>query len=83
MSLVLLCRKTKKNLIFGAACVTYLREAHTVYTYIWTVSSYTLFESENEWQKIEQVSIPLPRASRNFPDVKTRNDFFFIIGLRR
>ena len=34
----------------------------------------TLFESENEWQKIEQVSIPYPRASRNFPDVKTRNE---------
>ena len=24
----------------------------------------TLFESENEWQKTEQVPIPLPRASR-------------------
>ena len=35
---------------------------------------FTLFESENEWQKIEQVPIPLPRASRNFPDVKTRNE---------
>ena len=37
----------------------------------------TLFESENERQEIEPVPIPLPRASRNFPDVKTRNDFFF------
>ena len=37
----------------------------------------TLFESENEWQKIEQVPIPLPRASRNFPDVKTKNEIFF------
>ena len=37
----------------------------------------TLFESENERQKIEPVPLPLPRASRNFPDVKTRNDFFF------
>ena len=37
----------------------------------------TLFESENERQKIEPVPIPLPRASRNFPDVKTRNEFFF------
>ena len=46
-------------------------------------SKITLFESENERQKIEPVPIPLPRASRNFPDVKTRNDFFFIIGLRR
>ena len=38
---------------------------------------YTLFESENERQKIEQVPIPLPRASRNCPDIKTRNNFFF------
>ena len=37
----------------------------------------TLFESENKRQKIEPVPIPLPRASRNFPDVKTRNGFFF------
>ena len=37
----------------------------------------TLFESENERQKIEPVPIPLPRASWNFPDVKTRNIFFF------
>ena len=37
----------------------------------------TLFESENEWQKIEQVPILLPRASRNFPNVKTRNEIFF------
>ena len=36
-----------------------------------------MFESENERQKIEPVLILLPRASRNFPDVKTRNDFFF------
>ena len=34
----------------------------------------TLFESENDWQKIEQVPIPLPRASMNFTDVKTRNE---------
>ena len=33
-----------------------------------------MFESENGWQKIEQVPIPLPRASRNFPNVKTRNE---------
>ena len=25
---------------------------------------FTLFESENEWQKTEQVLIPLPRASK-------------------
>jgi hypothetical protein len=36
-----------------------------------------MFKSENERQKIEPVPIPHPRASRNFPDVKTRNDFFF------
>ena len=36
----------------------------------------TLFESENERQKIEPVPIPIPRAFRNFPDVKTRNIFF-------
>ena len=45
---------------------------------------HTLFESENGRQKIEPVPIPLPRAPRNFPDVKTRNIFFFfIIGLWR
>ena len=37
----------------------------------------TLFESENGRQKIEPVPIPLLRASRNFPDVKTRNENFF------
>ena len=36
----------------------------------------TLFETENKWQKTKPVPIPLPRASRNFPDVKTRNIFF-------
>ena len=41
------------------------------------VSFYTLFESENERQKIEPVPISLPKASRNFPDVKTRNKLFF------
>ena len=40
-------------------------------------SNPTLFESENERQKIEPVPIPLPMASRNFPDVKTRNIIFF------
>ena len=35
---------------------------------------FTLFESENERQKIEPVPIPLPRASRYFPNVKTRNE---------
>ena len=42
-----------------------------------TQCALTLFESENERQKIEPVPIPLPSASRNFPDVKTRNEFFF------
>ena len=36
-----------------------------------------MFESENERQKIEPVPIPLPRASRNFPNVKTRNENLF------
>ena len=45
--------------------------------YLGIKMQHTLFESENERQKIEPVPIPLPRASRNFPDVKTRNDFFF------
>ena len=40
-------------------------------------SQCTLFESENEWQKTKQVPIPLPRASRNFPDIKTRKTIFF------
>ena len=43
----------------------------------------TLFESENERQKIEPVPIPLPRASRNFPDVKTRNGLFFYLIRKR
>ena len=43
----------------------------------WGALLLTLFESENERQKIEPVPIPLPRASRNFPDVKTRNEIFF------
>ena len=34
----------------------------------------TLFETENEWQKTEPVPLPLPRASRIFPDVQTRNE---------
>ena len=35
----------------------------------------TLFKTENDCQKTELVPIPLPRASRNFPHVKTRNNF--------
>ena len=38
---------------------------------------FTLFENENEWQKTDPVLIQLPMASRNFPNVKTRNQFFF------
>ena len=37
----------------------------------------TLFETENESQKTKPVPIIVPRASRNFPDVKTRNEIFF------
>ena len=33
----------------------------------------TLFENENERQKTEPVPIQLPKAARNFPNVKTRN----------
>jgi hypothetical protein len=36
-----------------------------------------LFETENERQKTKPVPISLPRASRNFLNVKTRNEFFF------
>ena len=36
-----------------------------------------MFENKNERQKTKQVPIPLPRASRNFANFKTRNDFFF------
>jgi hypothetical protein len=32
-----------------------------------------LFKSENDRQKTDPVPIPLPRACRNFPDVKKRN----------
>ena len=46
-------------------------------------SNNTLFETENEWQKTERVPIPLPRASRNFPDDKTRNKIFSITGHQR
>ena len=35
------------------------------------LTSSTLFENENEWQKTKPVPIPFPRASRNFPNVKT------------
>ena len=38
------------------------------------LSETTLFETENERQKNEPVPILLPRASKNFPDVKTRNE---------
>ena len=34
----------------------------------------TLCKNENERQRTKQVPIPLPRASRNFLNVKTRND---------
>ena len=43
------------------------------YFHSFTDSILTLFKNENEWQKTKQVPIPLLRASRNFPVVKTRN----------
>ena len=33
----------------------------------------TLFENEDEWQETKPVPIPLPKASRNFYNVKIRN----------
>ena len=48
---------------------------HQFYANIATI--FTLFESENERQKIEPAQIPLPRAYRTFPDLKTTNDFVF------
>ena len=47
-------------------------EPETQYSYK-VQFEYTLFECENEWQKIEKAPIPLPRAFKNFPDVRTRN----------
>ena len=41
------------------------------------LTSITLFVTENECQKTKPVPIQLPRSSRNFPNVKTRNNFFF------
>ena len=46
-----------------------------------TVHIVTLFE--NEWQRTKPVPIPLPRACRNFPKVKTRNEKKYIIGRLR
>ena len=48
-----------------------------LYTSRGELAPITLFESENERQKIEPVPIPVPRASRNFPNVKTRNKNLF------
>ena len=52
-------------------------DGHSIYDCFKCLAIHTLFESVNERQKIEPVPIPLPRASRNSPDVKTKNDFFF------
>ena len=49
----------------------------SVVLYYHTGTFYTLFKNENERKKTKPVPIPLPRPSRNFPDVKTRNKFFF------
>ena len=35
-----------------------------------------MFENKNEWQKTEQIPISFPRAFRNFPDIKSRNNCF-------
>ena len=50
------------------------------FCFILAILQDTLFEKGNEWQKIEQVPIQLPRASRNFPNVKTRNEKNFYNG---
>ena len=52
---------------------TYLNDAKAIESE--NIYFVTLFETER--QKTKPVPIPLHRASRNFPDVKTRNDFFF------
>ena len=39
---------------------------------------HTLFESENEWQKTDQVPNLLPRASRNFLNSRTSNIAFLM-----
>ena len=61
---------TDQKCTFSCLPITYksLAECHL---------PYTLFERKNERQKIEPVPILLPRASRNFSDVKTRNEFYF------
>ena len=41
------------------------------------ILAYTLLENKNEWQKTEPVWNLLPKASKNFLDVKTRNFFFY------
>ena len=55
--------------IFASEASTFIHSETQQYS-----NYFTLFESENEWQKIEQVPLPLPRASRNFHNVKTRNE---------
>ena len=66
--MILILKQAKKGFLF--------ERLHQVQIY---PKIYTLFESENERQKIEPVPLPLPRASRNFPDVKTRNEKKYII----
>ena len=54
-----------------------LEKSSLDYINMYQLRGFTLFESENERQKIEPVPLPLPRASRNFLEVKTRSGFFF------
>ena len=49
-----------------------------LYTSRGELAPITLFESVNERQKIEPVPIPLPRASRNFPDADGQDLEFFL-----
>ena len=54
---------------------TYLNDAKAIESE--NIYFVTLFETENERQKTKPVPNPLPRASSNFADVKTRNENFF------
>ena len=63
-------------LILFPLCSTALLTKHIKSISVWNLY-YTSFKNENEWQKTEPVPIPLPGASRNVPNVKTRNNFFF------
>ena len=84
--------KTIRTLFRKSWCPTPYRNLPTRLFYLnictsWTsvvifhfLTKTTLFENENEWQKTE--SVQLPMASRNFPNVKTRNKKNLLLDLR-